>query len=66
MKDEFLNEIKRLRDLNREYELRAMLAGDSVGCQYSSGYDDALSNVRLFILSYFRGDEENGFKRCDY
>lgn len=54
MIEDFLKEINRLRSLNREFEVRAMVNGDSHGCQYSCGFNDALAYIQVFLYSYDR------------
>lgn len=43
--EDILKEINRLKDLNREMHLKAMLSGDNSGIRYSQGFEDALINL---------------------
>ena len=56
--DKVIKEIGRLRSINDEQLLKCMVQGDSHGCDYSQGFNDALVNLTRYLYKIERGEAE--------
>lgn len=55
-----LDEIKRLKELNTDVMVKAMLKGDRSAIDYAHGFEDALINIEWFIHAENKLKEERG------
>lgn len=54
-----LNEILRLKDLNMQVMLEAMMKGDRTAIDYAHGFEDALTNITWFIHAENQAKKEH-------